>query len=74
MARYTDEEKGVLVIIVIVIIVGWFLYNNYTSGQRYDRERAYCVSSATTDGWGHTASSCYGLSNSDLDSMYKVGQ
>jgi hypothetical protein len=69
-----NENNSSMAIIVIIIIVGWWFYNNYTSNQRYDKERAYCVSSATTDGWGHTASYCYGLSNSDLDSMYKIGQ
>lgn len=63
------------VLIIIVVIGGWFLYNNYTSEQRHDRERAYCVSVITTNGYFKNPTGyCYQLPNSTLDSVYKVGQ
>lgn len=75
-----DANNGSMMIVVIIIIVGWWFYNNYTSNQRYDKERAYCESTLTTNVYGQKTNSfgntpnCYQLSNSDLDSMYKIGQ
>jgi len=71
-----NENNGSIAIVVIILIVGWWFYNNYTSNQRHDKERAYCESTLTTNVYGQKTeiSNCYRLSNSDLDSMYKIGQ
>ncbi|HUD07533.1 MAG TPA: hypothetical protein VMQ52_00415 [Candidatus Saccharimonadales bacterium] len=63
------------VLIIVIIIGAWFLYNRYTSGQRYDSERAYCVSQMTAQKiLADPTAYCYSLPNSSLNSVYKVGQ
>jgi len=66
------------VLIIVIIIGGWFFYNRYTSAQtqaNYNSERALCVSEVTAQKvYADPAGYCNSIPNSALNSVYKVGQ
>jgi len=66
------------VLIIVIIISGWFFYNRYASSQtqaKYNSERALCVSEAKAQNYyADPVGYCNSISNSVLNSAYKVGQ
>ena len=66
------------VLIIVIIIGGWFFYNRYTSAQtqaNYNSERAFCVSEVTAQKvYADPTGYCNSIPNSALNSVYKVGQ
>lgn len=66
------------VLIIVIIIGGWFFYNRYAAAQtqaKYNSERALCVSETKAQNvFADPTSYCNSMSNSSLNSVYKVGQ